>query len=112
MLSFFSCLAMPSLHEFMCGMSIASVKQSLMVGVTVVHRISCTAIKPRHGRGGTAQHAADQSEFGNTEKDGDLQATERGPFNSTSRDIWQDQATIAYLRMGSHAPGQIAAVKD
>jgi hypothetical protein len=40
----------------MCGMSIASVKQSLMNGVAVVHRISCTAIEPRHGRGGTARH--------------------------------------------------------
>jgi hypothetical protein len=40
---------MPSVHEFMCDMSIASVKQSLMNGVTVVHRISCTAIEPRHG---------------------------------------------------------------
>jgi hypothetical protein len=40
----------------MCGMSIASVKQSLMDGVALVHRISCTAIEPRHGRGGTAQH--------------------------------------------------------
>jgi hypothetical protein len=37
-------------------MSIASVKQSLMNGVAVVHRISCTAIEPRHGRGGTARH--------------------------------------------------------
>jgi hypothetical protein len=37
-------------------MSIASVKQSLMNGVTAVHRISCTAIEPRHGRGGTARH--------------------------------------------------------
>jgi hypothetical protein len=36
-------------------MSIASVKQSLMNGVAVVHRISCTAIEPRHGRGGTAR---------------------------------------------------------
>jgi hypothetical protein len=41
----------------MCGMSIASVKQPLMNGVAVVHRISCTAIKPRHGRGGTARHS-------------------------------------------------------
>jgi hypothetical protein len=39
----------------MCGMSIVSVKQSLMNGVAVVHRISCTAIEPRHGRGGTAR---------------------------------------------------------
>jgi hypothetical protein len=36
-------------------MSIVSVKQSLMNGVAVVHRISCTAIEPRHGRGGTAR---------------------------------------------------------
>jgi hypothetical protein len=41
--------------SFMCGMSIASVKQPLMNGVAVVHRISCTAIEPRHGRGGTAR---------------------------------------------------------
>jgi hypothetical protein len=27
-----------------------------MNGVAVVHRISCTAIEPRHGRGGTARH--------------------------------------------------------
>jgi hypothetical protein len=26
-----------------------------MNGVAVVHRISCTAIEPRHGRGGTAR---------------------------------------------------------
>jgi hypothetical protein len=37
-------------------MSIASVKQSLMNGVTAVHRISCMAIESRHGRGGTARH--------------------------------------------------------
>jgi hypothetical protein len=42
----------------MCGMSIVSVKQSLMNGVAVVHRISCTAIEPRHGRGGTARQLA------------------------------------------------------
>jgi hypothetical protein len=40
----------------MCGMSIASVKQPLMNGVTAVHYISCTAIEPRHGREGTARH--------------------------------------------------------
>jgi hypothetical protein len=34
----------------------ASVKQTLMNGVTVVHRISCMTIEPRHGREGTAQH--------------------------------------------------------
>src|SRR3569833_1644373 len=38
-------------------MSIASVKQPLMNSVAVVHRISCTAIEPRHGRGGTARHS-------------------------------------------------------
>jgi exonuclease III len=37
-------------------MRIALVKQPLMNGVAVVHRISCTAIEPRHGRGGTARH--------------------------------------------------------
>jgi hypothetical protein len=26
--------------------------------------------------------------------------------------VWQDEATLAYLRTGSHAPGLIAAVKD
>jgi hypothetical protein len=56
MLSFFSCRSsIQLLHEILCGMSIASVKQPLMKGVTAVHRISCTAIEPRHGRGGTAQ---------------------------------------------------------
>jgi hypothetical protein len=29
-----------------------------MNGVAVVHRISCTAIEPRHGRGGTARQIA------------------------------------------------------
>jgi hypothetical protein len=56
MLLFFLCSAMHSLHAIlMCGMSVASVKQSLMNGVTVVDRVSCTAIEPRHGRGGTAR---------------------------------------------------------
>jgi hypothetical protein len=45
----------------MCGMCIASVKQSLMNGVAVVHRISCTAIEPRHGQGGTARQSCDNS---------------------------------------------------
>jgi hypothetical protein len=40
------------------------------------------------------------------------QATEAGAANSASRDVWQDQATIAYLRTGSHAPGQTASIKD
>jgi hypothetical protein len=48
----------------MCGMSIASVKQSLMNGVAVVHRISCTAIEPRHGRGGTARQAHKRAHAG------------------------------------------------
>jgi hypothetical protein len=56
--------------------------------------------------------AADQLEFGGIEKDGDPQATEIGAANSASRDVWQDQATIVYLRTGSHAPGQTAAFKD
>jgi hypothetical protein len=56
--------------------------------------------------------AADQPGFGGTEKDGDPQATEIGAANSAFRDVWQDQATIAYLRAGSHAPGQTLAVKD
>jgi hypothetical protein len=34
------------------------------------------------------------------------------PLNSASRDVWQDEATLAYLRTGSHAPGLTAAVKD
>jgi hypothetical protein len=46
------------------------------------------------------------------EKDGDPQAIESGAANSASRDIWQDKATLAYLRTGSHAPGLTAAVKD
>jgi hypothetical protein len=56
----------------MCGMSIASVKQSLMNGVAVVHRISCTAIEPSHGRGGTARHSAH------------VQAAERPKLGQTS----------------------------
>jgi hypothetical protein len=56
--------------------------------------------------------ASDQPEFGGTEKDGDPQAIEIGADNSASRDVWQDQATLAYLRTGSHASGQIAAVND
>jgi hypothetical protein len=56
--------------------------------------------------------AADQPEFGCTEKDGDPQATESGVANSASRDVWQDEATLAYLRTGSHAPRLTAAVKD
>jgi hypothetical protein len=39
------------LHELLRGMSIASVKQPLMNGVTAVHRTSCMAIELRHGRG-------------------------------------------------------------
>jgi hypothetical protein len=49
--------------------------------------------------------AADQPEFGSIEKDGDLQATKSGAANSASRDVWQDEATLAYLRTGSHAQG-------
>jgi hypothetical protein len=56
--------------------------------------------------------AADQPEFGSTEKDGGPQATESGAANSASRDVWQDEATLAYLRTGSHVPGLTAAVKD
>jgi hypothetical protein len=62
--------------------------------------------------GAEIETAADQPEFGGTEKDGDPQATEIGAANSASRDVWQDQATLEYLRAGSHAPGQTAAVKD
>jgi hypothetical protein len=56
--------------------------------------------------------AASQPEFGGTEKDGDPQATESSAANSASRDVWQDSATIAYLRTGSHAPEQTALAKD
>jgi hypothetical protein len=42
-------------------MSIVSVKQSLMNGVAVVYRISCTAIEPRHGQGGTARHSPESN---------------------------------------------------
>jgi hypothetical protein len=56
--------------------------------------------------------AADQPEFGGTEKDGDPQATKSGAANSASCDVWQDEATLAYLRTGSHAPGLTAAIKD
>jgi hypothetical protein len=56
--------------------------------------------------------AADQPEFGGTEKDEDPQATESGAANSASRDVWEDEATLAYLRTGSHAPVLTAAVKN
>jgi hypothetical protein len=56
--------------------------------------------------------AASQPEFGGTEKDGDPQATESSAANSTSRDVWQDSATIAYLRTGRHATEQTAPAKD
>jgi hypothetical protein len=56
--------------------------------------------------------AADQPEFDGTEKDEDPQATESGAANSASRDVWQNEATLAYLRTGSHALGLTAAVKD
>jgi hypothetical protein len=56
--------------------------------------------------------AADQPEFDGTEKDGDPQATKIGAANSASCNVWQDQATLEYLRVGSHAPGQTADVKD
>jgi hypothetical protein len=56
--------------------------------------------------------AAGQPEFGGTEKDGDLEATKSGAANSASCDVWQDEATLAYLRTGSHAPGLTVAVKD
>jgi hypothetical protein len=56
--------------------------------------------------------AASQPEFGGTEKDGNPQATESRAANSTSCDVWQDIATIANLRTGSHAPEQTAPAKD
>jgi hypothetical protein len=57
--------------------------------------------------------AADQPEFGGTEKDGDPQATELGAANSASRDVWQDQASIAYLRTAAVMPPvQTASVKS
>jgi hypothetical protein len=56
--------------------------------------------------------AASQPKFGGTEKDGDPQATESSAANSTSRDVWQDSASIAYLRTGSHAPEQTGPAKD
>jgi hypothetical protein len=56
--------------------------------------------------------AASQPEFGGTEKDGDPQATESSAANSASCDVWQDSATIAYLRTSSHALEQIAPAKD
>jgi hypothetical protein len=56
--------------------------------------------------------AADQPEFGSTEKDGDPQSSEAGSTNSASRDIWQNEATLEYLRTGSHAPRLTATVKD
>jgi hypothetical protein len=56
--------------------------------------------------------AADQPEFGGTEKDGDPQASKSGATNSASRDVWQDEATLVYLRTSSHAPGLTAAARD
>jgi hypothetical protein len=56
--------------------------------------------------------AASQPEFGGTEKDGDLQAIESSAANSTSRNVWQDSATIAYLRTGNYASEQTALAKD
>jgi hypothetical protein len=44
--------------------------------------------------------AVDQPEFGGTKKNGDPQATESGAANFASRDVWQDKATLAYLRTG------------
>jgi hypothetical protein len=35
-----------------------------------------------------------------TQKDGDPQAAESGAANSASRDVWQDEATLVYLRTG------------
>jgi hypothetical protein len=57
--------------------------------------------------------AADQPEFGGTtfKKDGDPQATKSGAANFASRDVWQDETTLVYLRTDSHAPGLIAAAK-
>jgi hypothetical protein len=54
--------------------------------------------------------AADQPEFGLRRMD--PQATKSGAANSASCDVWQDEAILAYLRTGSHAPGLTAAVKD
>jgi hypothetical protein len=56
--------------------------------------------------------AANQPEFGGTKKDGNPQATESGAANSASCDVWHDEATLAYLRTGSHAPWLTAAGKD
>jgi hypothetical protein len=53
MLSFFLCPAMHSLIHVRYEYSFS--QQPLMNGVTAMHRISCTAIEPRHGRGGTAR---------------------------------------------------------
>jgi hypothetical protein len=42
--------------------------------------------------------AIEAAEFGKIEKDGDPQATESGAASSASCDVWQDKATLAYLR--------------
>jgi hypothetical protein len=60
----------------------------------------------------TIEAAADQPQFGGTEKDGDPQATESGAAHSASRDVWQDEATLVYLRTSSHALGLTAAARD
>jgi hypothetical protein len=66
----------------------ASPVTSVTAGLALLACLGAEAIKT----------AADQPEFGGTEKDGDLQATEIGAANSASRDVWQDQATLEYLR--------------
>jgi hypothetical protein len=75
---------------------------SVTAGLALLAGVEIEAIKT----------AVDQPEFGGTEKDGDLQVTESGAANSASCDVWQDEATLAYLRTGSHAPGLTGAVKD
>jgi hypothetical protein len=73
---------------------------SVIAGLAVLACVGTEAIKT----------VADQPEFGSTEKDGDPQAIESGAANSASRDVWQDEATLAYLRTNSDAPGLTAAV--
>jgi hypothetical protein len=76
-------------------MSIASVKQPLMNGVAVVHRVSCTAIEPRHGRGGTArQHTRAIAEGAAAE----LVPTD-GASARMSEDVMHDIADLIYKRI-------------
>jgi hypothetical protein len=87
----------------MCGMSIVSVKQSLMNGVAVVHRISCTAIEPRHGQGGTAQQATQDFVFESFARQIGISVhpTERVVKLSSDQEVVAKGEANVYMRLGS-----------